>query len=482
METNVNLDSAQGTNHVPVIVPGANDTAISRLHLQLTRMAELSELVSRIESTDDATAACHVLAEQLKNCLSVDQVLIGLCRRRTVECRLAAVSGVPSFHPHGEFAVAAQGALQECIARNETVCWPPEHRDHDAGLMAHRQFAESVGAAAIMTAPLRDAHGVLRGAWMISGPQTNVHNDNARSFLKAAREPVASALGLVERSERGRIVRAIEELKRLANEKRGRTILLAMALLMLILCIPVHYRAKCDCTVEPVKRRYVAAPIDGPLEESFVEPGDVVEEGQLLARMDGRELRMELSGTRADLHRATKQRAGHLATLDSGQAEVARFEVDRLQARTDLLEHRQQHVEIRSPISGVVVSGDHEDAEGMPLEIGQTLFEIAPLDKMVVELAIPEDDFAYIRPRMPVTIRLDAFPMRRYEATVEKIHPRAELRDDQNVFIAEVRLSEPGNALRPGMHGKAKVETDRYPLGWNLFRRPITAVVAWLGW
>ena len=231
---------------------------------------------------------------------------------------------------------------------------------------------------------------------------------------------MASALHVVARAQKGPLHRAIHEVRRLSREKRGRTIFAAISLLALILCIPVHYHAKCDCTVEPIKRRYVAAPFAGPLEKSLVEPGDIVEEGQLLARMDGREVRMELSGTRADLHRATKERAGHLATHESGKSEVARYDVDRLQMRTELLEHRQQNVDIRSPIAGVVVSGDLEDAEGMPLEVGQTLFEIAPLDEMVVEVGIAEDDFAYIRPGMPVTIRLDAFPLRRFKASIER--------------------------------------------------------------
>ena len=217
-------------------------------------------------------------------------------------------------------------------------------------------------------------------------------------------------------------------------------------------------------------------------QETLVQPGDVVEKGQLLARMDGREVRWELAGSRADLHRAAKQRAGHLATHASGDAEIARYEVDRLQMRTELLEHRDHNLEIRSPIAGVVVSGDLEDAVGMPLQIGQTLFEIAPLDEMVVEVAIAEDDFAYVRSGMPVKIRLDAYPLRQFAASIERVHPRTELRDEENVFVAEVDLACPDNVLRPGMRGNARIETDRYPLGWNLLRRPISAVLAWLGW
>src|SRR6185436_18970478 len=122
------------------------------------------------------------------------------------------------------------------------------------------------------------------------------------------------------------------------------------------------------------------------------------------------------------------------------------------------------------------------DAEGMPLEQGQTLFEVAPLGRMKVEIAVREDDFAYVRPGMKATIQLNAFPLQSFQATIDCIHPRAELREADNVFIAEIELDNPSGVLRPGMRGTAKIAADRYPLGWNLLRRPITATLAWLGW
>lgn len=41
--------------------------------------------------------------------------------------------------------------------------------------------------------------------------------------------------------------------------------------------------------------------------------------------------------------------------------------------------------------------------QGSPVEKGQSLFEVAPLETMRVELAIPAEDIAYIRPEMPLS-------------------------------------------------------------------------------
>ncbi len=479
MDTGLILDTVVPDVTAPVS-PGTQQ--VNQLQQQLEQMAALNELVARVSAANDPKTACQVLTDQLQDYFSADKVLVGLCRERSIECTLLAVSGVETFHPRGELAQSAQAVLQESIARGELTTWPVTDVTKSGGLLSHGQFARTAQVEAIVSPPLRDANGELRGAWLIVGEKHEVHSPPVTNFLQAAESSVATALYTARRNQKGLLQRCLNEIGRLSQEKRGRLVAAVVTLIVLTLCMPVHYRAKCECTIEPGSRRFVAAPFAGPLERAFVEPGDVVDVGQLLARMDGRELRMELAGTRADLHRASKERAGHLATHESGQSEVARYEVDRLQLRTDLLEHRENNVDIHSPIAGVVVSGDLEDAEGMPLEVGQSLFEIAPLDQMVVEISIAEDDFAYVRPGMAVTVRLDAYPLRKFNATIERVHPRSEMRDDANVFIAEVSLEHSVIELRPGMRGTARVQADRYPLGWNLFRRPFTAVVAWLGW
>ena len=78
-----------------------------------------------------------------------------------------------------------------------------------------------------------------------------------------------------------------------------------------------------------------------------------------------------------------------------------RWKRNGLDLKLELLESRSKKLEIKSPIRGIVLRGDQKRAEGMPVTLGQNLFEVAPLDKMVVEVAIPERDFtqAKVRPK-----------------------------------------------------------------------------------
>ena len=335
---------------------------------------------------------------------------------------------------------------------------------------------------AVVSSPLRDERGVVRGAWLVAGPADTVRRAEDSAFLQAAESPVASTLQLLGRAQHGPVVAAFLALPRQMRRRRALFVLVILALIAALLWVPVPYRVKCDCQLEPVTRRFVAAPFAGPLKQTFVEPGDLVAKDQLLARLDGRDIRWELAGSLAELHRADKELAGHVAGHESGKAEIARHEVDRLRLRSQLLEARDRDLEVRSPIDGIIVAGDLKDVEGMPLEVGQVLFEVAPLEQMVVELAVPEDDVAYVNPGMRVQIRFDAFPLCRYEARVNRVHPRAEIRDDQNVFIGEVPLHNERGELHPGMRGRARIAAGTARLGWILCRRPWAAALYWLGW
>ncbi len=243
--------------------------------------------------------------------------------------------------------------------------------------------------------------------------------------------------------------------------------------------IPVPYSVYCDCELQPVTRRFVAAPFEGALEKAFVEVGDPVKADQLLARMDGKEVRWEQAGNAAEYERAAKERDAHLADQKFGEAQLAKLQMERLALTTRLLENRNEHLEIRSPIDGIVVSGELKRAEGVRLAMGQSLFEIAPLDQMIVEVEIPEAELARVPAGSAATIRLEAFSGQQLEGTLKRICPRAELRRQQQVFVGEIALPNTAGQFRPGMRGRVSFPNGYATLGWRLFHRAWQKLQLW---
>jgi multidrug resistance efflux pump len=226
----------------------------------------------------------------------------------------------------------------------------------------------------------------------------------------------------------------------------------------------------------------VSAPYDGKLETAFVKPGDEVTEGDLLARLDGRELRWEMAGLEADFSRALKSRDSAMAIDNIADSQQKALEMERLQLKIQLCRNRLDNLEIKSPVSGLVISGDLKKTEGAPVAVGQTLFEIAPLDQMIVECEIPEREILYARPNQPVVIRVDAYPLRKWTGEIARIFPKAEVRENASVYVAEMNLDNRSGEFRPGMKGRAKITSERRALGWTLFHRPFESLCMSLGW
>jgi RND family efflux transporter MFP subunit len=301
-------------------------------------------------------------------------------------------------------------------------------------------------------------------------------------LLRAFERPVACALTLVARAQPALFSRQLGRLKTSWHTWQGKMLLGAAALLAAALVVPVSYKIRCPCKVQPVTRRFIVAPYDGRLEKTLVEPGDVVSDGDALARMDGRELRWELAGLEAEHSRAKKMRDAALASHNVAGAQQAKLEVERLELRIRLLKNRSDHLEIKSPVAGVVISGDLKNVEGAPLSAGQGLFEIAPLDEMIVEIAVPEEEISHVETGMHVVVYVDAYAGERWEGNIATIFPQSQLRDAQSVFLAELRLDNSRGILRPGMSGQAKITGPTRPLVWNLFHKPYESLAWWLGW
>ncbi|NUQ65354.1 MAG: HlyD family secretion protein, partial [Pirellulales bacterium] len=167
---------------------------------------------------------------------------------------------------------------------------------------------------------------------------------------------------------------------------------------------------------------------------------------------------------------------------DAAAAQLASLEMQRIRQKIDLLEDRVDHLDIRSPIDGLVIAGDLKKTEGAPVPTGQPLFEIAPLGHMRAELYIPDDEISHVAEGQHAAFRLDAHPKLLVEGALARIHPRAEIRDGKNVFVGEVLLDNRSDTLRPGMNGKARIVTDRHALVWNLFHKAYDRVLGGLGW
>ncbi len=245
---------------------------------------------------------------------------------------------------------------------------------------------------------------------------------------------------------------------------------------------PVHYRVACTARVETTQQRLVATPFEATLLQSNVKPGDFVSAGDVLLSLDGRPLRLEREAIEAEMQQVAKEHDVALATHHIADAQQAAFKQQQLARQYELLSDRLGRLEVTSPIDGVVVSGDLERFIGSPLERGQTLIEVAPMDKMVIEVEIPEHEIHYVSQGADTRVKLDAIGGKSIRMPLSEVYPSAEIRDDRNVFIGRIEVENVDDRLRPGMRGEATTYGPLRPWIWSWVRGGIERVLWWIGY
>ena len=458
-------------------------------HQQTRDLASITELISRIETSGSPEAACQKFADELEEHLSLLnsqagddpeqlQVFVSLADKDD-EIKLSAISSSNSAPTRGETTELCEAAMRECLSRRKMSSWPATEDDRQA-LLCHEQFANRINRNSVVSLPLHSADGKLQGVTLVAADE--LLSDRVRNFLGASGTSIATSLSLINKTKKSKFVLILEKTLEQFRGNRAASIFKIAAILTAIGLIPMPYRVSTECEIQPLEKRFVAAPFAGQLKECLVEPGDTVNKDQVLALMDEREIRIELAEVEANLHHAMKTRDGHVAAHESGEARLASLEAERLTARRDLLLHRSNNLELKSPVDGVVIAGELKRAQGMPLEIGRSLFEVAPLNSLIAEVAIPEDDIRYVEPGMKTKMRINSLPFESWHGTIETVHPAAEILNDDNVFVAKVNLANDSGKLKPGMRGHAKVSTIWRPIAWNYLHKPVANVLRWGGW
>ncbi len=265
---------------------------------------------------------------------------------------------------------------------------------------------------------------------------------------------------------------------------RRTSISLAVAALIvgLLAVWPVHYRVPCTARVETTRQRLVSTPFEATLLKTHVKPGDTVKSGDVLLELDGRPLRLEREATAAEMQQVAKEHDVALATRRIADAQQAALRKEQLTRQHDLLTDRLGRLEVTSPIDGVVVSGDLEKFVGSPLELGQALIEVAPMNQMVIEVEIPEYEIGYVRAGADARLKLDAIGGKSIRSPLSEIYPSAEMRDERNVFVGRIAVENPQYTLRPGMRGEATVYGPLRPWAWSWIRGGVERALWWIGY
>ena len=161
-----------------------------------------------------------------------------------------------------------------------------------------------------------------------------------------------------------------------------------------------------------------------------------------------------------------KEYRNALAERDRAQIRVLSARITQTEAQLELLREQLSRTQLSAPISGVIVKGDLSQSLGSPVEQGEVLFEIAPLDEYRIILHVDERDIIEVAEGQQGQLALTAMAGETLPFSVSRITPVSSQEQGSNTFRVEAKLQEPSQQLRPGMEGTGKISIGQRRLIW----------------
>ena len=232
--------------------------------------------------------------------------------------------------------------------------------------------------------------------------------------------------------------------------------------------------------LEPLRTIGVNAQLAGALLSVNVEEGNYVRAGQVLARIDARELEAQLRSAEAALEfaQSTATRSDDLwrqRIITASEYERDRAALASAQATLEGLKTRLGYAVIRSPINGVVTEKRLETGD---LVSPQTrLFSVADISTLVSRVMVSELEVPLLQSGAVVDVTVDALGGARVPGRIRRVFPSA----DSSTRLVPVEVALTGSSLsqlRPGYTIRA---TFRLGARDNAMLIPTRAVMGPIG-
>jgi membrane fusion protein (multidrug efflux system) len=227
--------------------------------------------------------------------------------------------------------------------------------------------------------------------------------------------------------------------------------------------------------VEAFADAQVIAKVGGEVRDIYVEEGDDVTAGQILARLDGDRLRFEAQQADANLLKLQRDFQRNLdlkerSLISAGDFEKIQYEMEALQATANLAKLELSYTEIRAPIDGVI--SQRYVKVGNTIDVNAPTFQVTSLEPLVSYLHVPEREYRQIEAGQTASIAVDALQGVRFEGTVARISPVID--PLTGTFKITIEVSDASRRLKPGMFGRVSIVYDRHE---NALQIPRNAII-----
>ncbi|MFZ2508486.1 MAG: efflux RND transporter periplasmic adaptor subunit, partial [Steroidobacteraceae bacterium] len=226
--------------------------------------------------------------------------------------------------------------------------------------------------------------------------------------------------------------------------------------------------------IESERKAFVMPKVRGEIRQVLVDEGERVREGQVLARLDGDQLRLEVALAEATMRKLERDYARNTELQAKGLISAVsidnlKYELEAARASWELARLQLSYTEIRSPISGTVTQrldvvkvGNTVTPVGGVIESADSaLFVVEDLDTLILRVNVPERELAKLAVGQIAELGFDAVPGQAFAGRIALVSPYVDA--ETATFSVRIRVTETGGLLRPGMFARVAIVYERKP-------------------
>lgn len=447
-----------------------------------TQAAGAGSTQSRITTALDLTAitlqeksfkaSANSLVTELAARLDCDRVSLGAMRDQHVKVK--ALSHAAQFKQQMNLIRAIEAAMAESLDQAEPIVFPDQSAGEGLTVMrAHEELVSQAGDEAVCTMPFMDDSGSGYGALTLERSADKPFTVEEVELVDTLVSLIGPVLEEKRLNDRWLVIRIMDSVKGGLGRVVGPGHLVLKAVCASLLAAVIfmslaegQYRVTAKTVIEGSVQRAVVAPYDGFLLEAFVRAGDTVREGQVLCSLDDRDMKLERIRWTSQREQFQRQYREAMAEGNRTSVKILREQISQAEAQINLLDEQLVRSRMVAPFDGLVITGDLSQALGSPVQRGQVLFEIAPLEDYRLRLRVDERQINQIKLGQKGTLILNSLPEEPLPMTIRKVTPVATAEEGHNFFMVEADLDRSLASLRPGMEGYGKVDIDERKLIW----------------
>lgn len=202
--------------------------------------------------------------------------------------------------------------------------------------------------------------------------------------------------------------------------------------------------------VEAYAKNNIAPQSPSRIQKIYVEVGDFVRAGQIVAKMD------EVSLNQSKLSMANDSLEYSRIKKLYEQGGVSKSDFDAMELKYNVTRSQYQNLLentiLRSPVSGVITARNYDQGD---MYGGSPIYVVEQITPVKLYVGISEMDYTRVKKNDAVTLTADALPGKTFTGRIARIYPTIDAAT--HTFTAEVNVANSDRLLRPGMYARVTV-------------------------